>query len=205
MKLRKGDGPKAILLVVLIAATGWFIYHTLAQAMAPPGGASPATRAGTQATPGAAGQAAARAESAVAGQAMFAPRTSQVQVQAGLQRVATTPDPFRPYLWDQAPAPPRAAVQPPKGSPAPPLPGANPLLAPPPEVRLVGIVLAENSLAVLQEGDTRMFVRAGQLLPDGWRVLAVTVRGVTLAQGKRRLDLRMTSKQEKALRPLSPR
>jgi hypothetical protein len=200
LKLRKGDGPKAILLVVLIAAAGWFIYRTLAQAMAPPGGA-PAAQAGTPATPGATDQA--QAQLPPAGEAMFAPRTSQVQ--AGLQRVATTPDPFRPYLWNLPPPARVPPTQPTKGPPVPPLPGVNPLPAPPPEVRLVGIVLAENPLAVLQEGDARMFARAGQLLPDGWRVLAVTARGVTLAQGKRRLDLRMTSRQEKGLRPLSPR
>lgn len=180
LKLRKGDIWKAVVLVVLIAATGWFISRTLRQMRGP----APAARAAQ----GPAEQAQ-RPAQAPAVKEMFAPRTRDL---AALAKAASAPDPFRPYVSTEtvavSTAPSAAKAAPPPPPPAPELAG----------LRLTGVVLGSRPMAVLRSGEERYFLRSGEALPSGWRIARIETRGIALTRGGERVFLEVSKEETSA-------
>jgi len=60
------------------------------------------------------------------------------------------------------------------------------------ELRLTGIISGTRPMAVLRQGDRRYFLRSGDALPGGWRIVQIEARGVTVAKGNERVQLRVS-------------
>ena len=174
LRLRKGDAWKAALLCLLIAATGWFIFRTFSQTKA----GQPPTVAAPPSKPEPGPQASASKE-------MFAPRT---HLRPGLGRIAAAPDPFRPYVSTE----PVTVSEQASAQPAQPPPPPAPELA---GVRLSGIILAREPVAVLRTGEQRHFLHPGDVLTEGWRLAEIGPRSVTLAKGGNRVKLALSQER----------
>lgn len=181
MKMRKGDLWKAALLVVAIAAVGWFIVNTIRSASG-----------GGRKLPGIGRAQSARDATAQEGDqtrrpdVMFAerPRTPGPDV----SRARAAADPFRPYVSLQpippANAEPEAKEPEPQPPPAPELAG----------LRLTGIVSdSRQPMAVLNDGEQRYYLRRGDALRGGWTVSEISTRSVTLAKGPERVSIALSS------------
>lgn len=190
MTYRKGDLPKIIILVVLIAATACFSIYIFR-------GAAPAPAK----VPVAAKSAAATA----AGEHLFAPRehsTSDL-----LLRAQAAPDPFKPYVTQDVvrarPVPAGPGEERTAAAPAP-ASRALPPIATEDSLRLVGIVSGSRPMAVLVASDGRYYARPGDLLPTGWRLARLTARTAELTKGKDRRTLTLTPARQKPSREIKP-
>ncbi len=176
MTYKKEDLPKVIILVVLIVATFWVSFHYILGANAP--------RASRPASRGSASAQAIGAPGLTA--ELFAPREHSSSEL--LARAHRAPDPFKPYVTAEvarpAPNPPRAASSRRRAEPVIP-----PETADNPGLRLAGIVQGNTPMAVLIGEDRRMYVRTGETLPSGWRVLRVGTRTAELGKGRIRVTL----------------
>jgi len=175
-KLRKGDLWKAAILILLIAAIGVFIYHTLsnpsAKGLPAPVAAAPKPTAASQPAPAAGST-----------EEMFTPRQ---RAGAGeLAKARAMPDPFRPEISDRTG---RSAPTP--LSPDSSLTGLSPA-GEPSGLWLAGVIVSARSLAVVREGEERYFVRRGETLPGGWRVTRISPQSITLSRGGEQMSLNL--------------
>ncbi|NIM05348.1 MAG: hypothetical protein GTO55_04510 [Armatimonadetes bacterium] len=173
-KLKKGDIWKAVVLVILIAATCVFAYWRISKAIARP--ALPGV-------PAVAKKAAATgpAEEVSSGEEMFATRPRMTPSE--LAKAHTAPDPFRPEVSERGRARP---------------PAASPTDSPPAEVSpaaglwLTGVIYSERPLAIVREGEGHYFVRRGDSLPGGWKVASIGPKSITLTRADQRLSLQVS-------------
>jgi hypothetical protein len=171
-KLRKGDLGKAIALIAAIVALGFFIVRTLVAASRPPAVAGMGARAAG------ASEAEDASGAPTEGRRLFAhrPRTPL----ADIARAQTAPDPFRPYVTV------RQAGSGDSGSGG----GSAVVAAELGALRLTGIISSpEQPLAALTDGPRHYYLRVGETLPGGWRLVAVGTSTVTLAKGRQRVEL----------------
>jgi hypothetical protein len=185
-KVRKGDLWKAIVLVLAISGTGWFIVRALVAASRPPAvaqgtsRAAPSSDARTSTSPG----------SEDKKERMFArrPRTPM----ADLERARAAPDPFRPYVSVRAASESSSQARSQDDKP-------NPLASELEGVRLTGIVSdTRQPLAALRDGDDHYYLRVGEALPGGWRLVEVGRSSVTLAKSNQRVELALAGSRRKA-------
>lgn len=151
---------------------------------------------------------------ASAGASSGAAQASQTLSATGIQLPSLSPrDPFRPTITSAQAQPESNKVvrnePPPRrevagASPVPPLtlPGGQIGLqpaesAPPtapenPDYRVSGVVQGPNSVAILADSEgRRRFVKQGDLLEEGWRVVSIQRGAITLRKGKEHLTIRV--------------
>jgi hypothetical protein len=179
MKLRKGDGPKAALLIVAIIAVFAFIARTALTATGR-GGARLAPRVSTT------GVSPKQPRTQAAPQMMYAQRPHSPS--GGVSRARTAPNPFRPTIsLEPRNTGARTAGRPQAPPPVPELPS----------LRLVGIVASGQPLAILAEGERRFYVRREGSLPGGWIVSRINAHSVVLKKGSQTATLLLTNQSEK--------
>jgi hypothetical protein len=167
MKLRKGDAPKAAVLVILIVAVLAFVGRTLMSASG--GGARGRVSAKTQAT----GDQPARKPVA---EQMYAERPRDPVASTAKAKGAANP--FLPAISTR-----RAGATSAAGKTPPPVPEF-------PNLRFLGTVASDMGvMAVLTDGGQRYYVRQGESLPGGWSVGQVGSRSITLQKGGQKVAL----------------
>lgn len=175
MKLRKGDAPKAIALVVLIIAVLAFVGRTVMSAAG--GGPHAQTEATAQAT----GE---RSGAKPVSEQMYAERPRAPA--ADIARAKGSPNPFLPAISTQ---------QKPKGADAKKAPPAMPEM---PNLRFLGTIGGDKgTMAVLTDGAQRYYVRRGESLPGGWSVAQVGSRSLTLKKGGQKATLILDQQSER--------
>ncbi len=195
MSYRKQDLGKIILLSVLIVAAVGFSLYTVRGARHTP--RAPAPAAGPAAT-----TASAAAQSKTA--ELFAARSNAT---AGLvARAQETNDPFRPSVSARTrPGVPTIKPRTPVSNVPPFTVQAAVARREDPGFRLFGLVTGPAPVAGIEYAQHRYFARAGEALPDGWRVTRIANSRVTLAKGRMQVMLRMAPAEDRELRPLGVR
>jgi hypothetical protein len=179
-KLRKGDVWKAVLLILLIIAVGYFAYWRVAGTLGKPA-FKPAARSSPETAKAQA------PEKIIQGEEMFTPR--QRTTSGELAKAHTSPDPFRPEVSERS------------GSRTPaPSSGGSPAAGQSPAgygFWLTGVVYGDRPLAVVRSGEQHFFVRKGEYLPGEWRVASISRQSVTLTKGDQRLTLDLSASPQR--------